>query len=197
MRAFLGLYIDSALLLLNFISYASSVPRGDTYSSTDKSQGSAILPHHPSSRGSYRTHHVSIKPTDALIKRDDDDDLRVRWINIVSGSVPIAAAAHSLQMFYNAILFNTLTQWCTQPPQQVMVMTMGRLQLTMKIVVGSGVRQGIPWAFVRNFARNMLAMTAMGFTGTYDMVYLRVNDLFPSAPADIGVEVRLRFLWNI
>lgn len=132
-----------------------------------------------------------------MMKRNDEhnDGLRVRRIDIVSGSVPIAAAAHALEMFYNAILYNALAPWCSVPPQQALVMTLGPLQLTMNVVFDSGVPRGIPWAFVRNFARNMLAMTARGFTGTFDMYYETDDGLsFNAHLPSLGVEVHLRVL---
>ena len=201
-----GLYIDIVLLFLNALSSAFVLPRGDTHLSLDQSQGLAILPPHRSSQGSFKSHHESLRSTDAMAKRDDEqsDDLRVRSIEILTGSVPIAVAASSLELFYNAILFNALAPWCTRPPQQHLVMTMGPLQLTMTVVVDSGVAQGIPWAFVRNFARNMLGVTALGFTGTYNMCYSRHSESttgfgipFTPATPDLAVEVRLRILWGM
>lgn len=196
-----ALYIDSVLLFLNVLAYAFVLPDGDEHSSPDKSQGPAIMPQHPSSQGSYKGHHVSLRPADAMSKRDDEqsDDLRIRRIDILSSSIPIAVAAHSLELFYHAILYNALAPWSVWPPQQALVMTMGHLQLTMNVVYDGGVRQGIPWAFVRNFARNMIAMTALGFTGTYDMYYSRhpvfpfTNFRFSSNPddPDLGVRVHL------
>lgn len=201
-----GLYIDIVFLFLNALSSAFVFPRDDTHLSLDASQGPAILPPHRSSQGSFKSHHVSLRSTDAMAKRDDEqsDDLRVRSIEILTGSIPIAVAANSLELFYNAILYNALAPWCTRPPQQALVMTMGPLQLTMNVVVDSGVAQGIPWPFVRNFARNMLAMTALGFTGTYDIYYSRHSvsttgfgiPFNPGNP-NLAVEVRLRILWGM
>ena len=133
------------------------------------------------------------------MKRDDElvDDLTVRNIEILTASVPIALAAQSLEFFYNAILYNALTAWSTQLPQRILVLSMGPLRLTMQVVFDAGVGQGIPWAFVQNFARNMVAMTAMGFTGTYDMYYLRGDYGFPLHPPGLGVEVRFRILWGM
>lgn len=189
-------YIDSVLILLNVLAYASMLPRGDKHSSAAKSQSPATLPQHLSSQGSYRSQQLSVMSADAMIKRDDEesDDLRITRIDIKTLSIPIPTAAHSLEMFYNAILFNALAPWCTQPPQQALVMSMGPLQLTMNIAFDNGVPQGIPWPFVRNFARNMLAMTARGFTGTYDMFYMRGDFQFSPDSPPLGVEVRLRIV---
>lgn len=197
-----GFYIDSVLLFLNVLACPPVLRRGDKHPSPDKSQRLAILPHHPLSQGSHTSHYVSFRSAYAMIKRDNDenDDMKIRRIEIVTGSVPIATAAHSLEGFYSAILSNALTSWCNQLPQQALVMTMGPLQLTMNVVVNSGVPQGIPWAFVRNFARNMLAMTSMGFTGSYNMYYSRLMDYelpFNPGVVNIGVEVRLSILWGM
>lgn len=192
-----GFYIDSVLLFFNVLVHASVLPRDDKHSSTDKSQGLAILPQQPSSQSSFKNHHVSLSTADAIIKRDDEqsDPLRIRRIEILTSNIPIATAAQSLEMFYNAILYNALAPWCILAPQQILVMTMGPLKLTMEVVLNGGAPQGIPWAFVRNFARNMLAMTALGFTGTYDMYYgtdfgYFLNPNFRS----LHVEVHLRIL---
>lgn len=117
-----------------------------------------------------------------MITRDDEesDDLRIRTIAIVTGSIPIAAAAQSLEMFYNAILFNALAPWCSQPPQQALVMTMGPLQLTMVVVFNSGVPRGIP--------------------GTYNMYYgtNHGSSVYPHPHTNnLVVEVRLRILWGM
>ncbi|KAL9133219.1 MAG: hypothetical protein Q9175_005603 [Cornicularia normoerica] len=197
-----GFCIDSVLLFLflNVLTYATVLPYGDEHSSPDKSQGAAILPQQPASQGSHKSQHVSLRSAGAMIQRDDEqsDDLRIIRIDIVTGSIPILAAANSLDMFYNAILYNALAPWCSVPPQQTLVITMGHLQLTMNVVFDDGVPRGIPWAFVRNFARNMLGMTAMGFTGTFDMYYATDYGLsFNHDLPNLGVEVRLRIVWGI
>lgn len=200
MRVSLGTYIESTLLFLSVLAYPSVLPRSDEHSSPDKTQNSAILPQYVSGPGSYKSQHVSLRSTDVITRRDDEqgDPLRIRRIVIVTGSVPIAAAAHSFEKFYLAILYNALAPWCSLPPQQGLQMTMGPLQLTMSVVHSYGISQGIPWAFVRNFARNMLAMTALGFTGTFDMYYDTDNGSpFYAQFPNFGVDVRLRVLWGI
>ena len=192
-----GFHVEGLLLLLllNFLAHI------EKSASADKSRGLAILPQHPPSQGSYKSQHVSFRPADVMTKREDEqsDDLWIRRISIMTSSVPIAESARFLDMFYNSILYNALSPWCCQPPQQVLMITLGRLQLTMTVVSDNGVQQGIPWSFVRNFARNMLAMTAAGFTGTYDMYYMRGDASIPVNPflPNFGVEVRLRFLWDV
>lgn len=130
-------------------------------------------------------------------RRDDvlDDDLVARHIQIVTSTVPIADAVNALQVFYNSILYNALAPWGNMEPQVALRMTMGCLELTMEVVSDrTRTRRGIPWAFVRNFARNMLTMTTMGFTGTYDMYYS--TNLGYYFNPDLGVEVHLRVLWG-
>ena len=185
------LYIDIILSFLDVLAHASVLPRDKKLTSRDTSQGvTMVLPQHPSSPSSYKSHHISLRSTKTPSKRDDEqiDRLRVRRIRILTSSVPIASAAYSFEVFYNAILYNALAPWCSSPPQQVLVITMGPVQLTMNVVLDGGFPQGIPWAFVRNFARNMLAMTGLGFTGTYDMYY--------ATETGFSVDVRLRILWG-
>ena len=200
MHVSLGFYIESTLLFLSVLADPSVLPRNDEHLSPDKTQDSAILPQYVSAPGSYKSQHVSLRSTDVITRRDDEqaDALRIRRIVIMTGSVPIAAAAHSLETFYLAILYNALAPWCSIPPQQALQMTMGPLQLTMNVVASEGIAQGVPWAFVRNFARNMLAMTALGFTETFEMYY----DTYDGSPfnahfPNFGVDVRLRILWGM
>ena len=197
-----GFHIDSILLILNALAFTPVLPRDDKRWNPDDSQSFAILSPHRTSQGSYTGRNLSGRSADVMTKRNDeeDDDLRIRRIEIVTASIPVITAAHSLERFYNAILFNALAPWCNRPPQQALVMTLGPLQLTMNVVLNDGVPQGIPWAFVRNFARNMLAMTSLGFTGSYDMYYSRLAD--HGLPSDsnevnLGVEVRLSILWGM
>ena len=200
MHVSLGIYIESTLLFLGVLAYPSVLPRRDEHSRPDEIQASAILPQYVSAPGIYKSQHVSIRSTDAIARRDDEqgDSLRIRRIVIVTASIPIVAAAHSLERFYNAILFNALAPWCSLPPQRSLQMTMGPLQLSMEVVDNYGIPQGIPWAFVRNFARNMLAMTALGFTGTFNMYY-DTDGSFPfnARFLNFGVDVRLRILWGM
>ena len=192
------LYVNSVLLCAKVLAYASFLPRDNKHSSMDKSLMYPNLPQHPSLQGSDKRRDGSVTSTDIIMKRDDNesDDLRVRVVRILTTSVPITTAAHSLEYFYNAILLNALNPWCSQPPQQVLFITMGPLQLSMTILFDGGVRQGIPWDFVRNFARNMRAVTALGFTGTYDMYYARQYGVSLSGPG-LVVEVRFRILWRV
>lgn len=136
--------------------------------------------------------------TGKFVRRDDesDDDLVARHIEIMTTMVPIADAANALQNFYNSVLYEALHAWANLEPQLALRMTMGCLELTIVVVLDrSRVPRGIPWAFVRNFAWNMLTMTRMGFLGTYDIYYSTVAGYHLSA--DFGIDVRLRVLRGI
>lgn len=128
-------------------------------------------------------------------KRNDDeeDDLRIRHISILTTTVPLFAAVHDLDTFYNAILYNALASWINMPPQLALSISFGCLQLKMSVAVNYGPPRGIPWAFVRNFARNMLVMTRGGFAGTYDMYYSSIHGAFRP---EFSVEVSLRICWK-
>lgn len=183
------------LLLLNVPASASVLLGIDKHLTADNTRGPAMLPQHLSFQGSYKGPHVPLRPTDTMIKRDDEqrDDLWVRRINILTNCIPYTSAAPVLELFYRTLLFHTLESWHTRPPQPHLTLTMGRLQLTMTVVLDLDAPQPIPWAFVRNFAINMMAMTAMGFTGTYDMYYMT-----PPNPhlRSLAVEVRFGILWD-
>lgn len=200
MRISLFILMESILLFLIVLAYPSILSRSDEHLGPDETQDSAILPQYASALASYKSQHISLRSTDAISRRNDDqsDPLRIGRIVILTGSVPIAAAAHSLEKFYLAILSNALASWCSLPPQPVLQITMGPLQLTMNVVGNNGIPQGIPWVFVRNFARNMLAMTALGFTGTFDMYYDTDDSLpFNAHFLNFGVDVGLRVLWGM
>ena len=201
MHVSLAFCIESALLLPFAMTYAFNPPGGAQHSSPHRSQVAAILPQHlPSLGRDPESDYVQLKSADGIVKRDNeqDDDLWIRGINLQTSHIPITAAAYSLERFYNAILSNALNAWGSMEPQQSLMMTMGPLQLSMHVVLDSRVTQGIPWAFVRNFARNMLAVTSMGFTGTYDMYFTRFNTfgtLFSSPLPNLGVHVVFRVSW--
>lgn len=128
-------------------------------------------------------------------KRDEyeADELTIGSIRILSSSVPIQTAVQSLELFYNQILYNARVHWIGIEPQFTLQLNVGCLQLTMSIAFNHGVVRGIPWSFVRNFARNMLVMTRSGFTGTYNMLYLSRNGAFNPV---FGVDVSFRVLWE-
>lgn len=132
-------------------------------------------------------------------KRDDNEEdyLRVRQITIFTSTVPIISATHHLDFFYNTILYNALTTWAEMPAQPILCFSLGCLRLTISVVCNPGPPRGIPWAFVRNLARNMIVMTRAGFAGTYMMHYWPVNGMVGGffVPA-FCVEVRLEVRWE-
>ena len=109
--------------------------------------------------------------------------------------MPLVNAAEALLSFYNNILLQTLNPWANEEPQLALTISMGHLELTMAVVPDSSRNfQGIPWSFVRTFARDMVIMTCAGFTGTFVMQFS--TDRGYNAIPDLTVEVRLRILWH-
>lgn len=191
-----GHSINIVILLLNISEYAFAL-RSDKHSRPGKIQNLAILPQHPSSRISDDKPSVSSPWAGPMIKRDNEqDDLTVRRITVLTSSVPVPAATRFFEVFYRTLLYHTLDIWSRQPPQHQLVLRMGHLQLTMNVMFSWGPPQAIPWAFVVDFARNMLTMTGLGFAGTYDMYYTRGDHWRWHDFGNLGVEVHLRFLWG-
>ena len=124
---------------------------------------------------------------------DEDDDLVIKTIEILTSTVPVWEAARSFERFYTTILYNVLAHWANTPLQSRIVVEMGCLQLTMTVAFDHEMPRGIPWTFVTNFARNMLAVTRCGFVGTYNMQYA---SMFGPFRPEFGVEVRLRVRWE-
>ena len=119
---------------------------------------------------------------------DEDDDLRIRGMEILTIAVPIWRAAGSLEFFYSTVFHNALGPWASLPLQSRLVVQMGCLQLTMTASFGFGVPRGIPWSFVRNFSRNMVMLTRLGFIGTYVQWY---SSVFGGFNPQLGVQVQL------
>lgn len=142
--------------------------------------------------------HDHLSPIDySISKRDDNEEdfLRVRQINIFTSTFPIISATRFLDFFYNSILYNALTTWAEIPPPPTLTFCLGYLRLTMTVVCNPGPPRGIPWAFVRNFARNMIVMTRVGFAGTYMMHYWPANGVVgglyvPEFCVEVKLEVR-------
>lgn len=136
-------------------------------------------------------------------KRNDeeDDDLRARRIEIMTITVPLPTASHALEYFYAHILLNALAPWANVPPAPNLVFTLGCLELTMNVLSNHGPARGISWAFVRNFARNMIAMTRRGFVGTYRMYYSSIYGTYYCPQMAVEVELRIRAdrvgSWNV
>lgn len=130
-----------------------------------------------------------------LTKRtdNDDDDLRIRYVQILTSTVPILSAARELDRLYNNILYNALVLWASIPLSQRLTFRMGCLELTMHVGFSRGTPRSIPWAFVRNFCRNMLAATRTGFVGTYRMSFASI---FGEWNPELRIEVELRIRWE-
>ena len=129
-----------------------------------------------------------------IVKRfndNDDDDLRIATVVVLTSTVPIWSAARALESFYTSILSHAMGPWANLRLLPRLDVDFGCLLLTMRVITGDrSPRRGIPWIFVRNFARNMLTMTRLGFTGTYSILYLSVIG------PDLGVVVELRVRWE-
>ena len=162
----------TALLLFNASVAAWGLPSRGSAKVSGKGQSVRGLPLFPSLTRGQTENHLSSEQTVSLGERSDDaNDLVVQQINIRTSTIPVVHAAHFLEHFYNSILYNALAPWSTMEPQLRLRMTMGSLELTMMVAFNAGgTPRGIPWSFVRDFARNMLVMTRMGFTGTYEYV---------------------------
>lgn len=65
--------------------------------------------------------------------------------------------------------------------QRELWVTIGNLRLCFVSL------NGIPWSFVASFAAKMINATLLGYTGTYDIMYLD-----PENPQESGVLVWLR-----
>lgn len=176
-----------------FVQTALSIPPiSESYGRVQR-LGHSRSPQDSRSVYSQFEHHGNPQPMAVArsSKRDDDeeDDLRVRHIDILTTTIPLVEATHGLEVFYNFILYNALETWINTPPQLALSISLGCLQVRMSVIWNDGPPRGIPWAFVRNFARNMLAMTRCGFAGTYDMYYSSI----PGARRPVrSVQVSLR-----
>ena len=112
--------------------------------------------------------------------------LRIDHIQVHSMTVPVMQAASALSMFYAIVLQECASKWAHLPPLYVMRITNGFFALELYSSTGP-----VPWALVAEVASNMLAVTARGFTGTYDIWYedKRIMTM------GIGVLVKFR-IWN-
>ena len=184
--------VVACLLLQTALNFPSTSP---SYERTKGLKGTLIpqASKSPLSRSKDHEHpHKLVLARSGKRNDDEEDDLRIRRIDLLTSTVPISEAAHDLEIFYNSVLYNAIAVWVDMPPQLTLSMSLGCLQLRMSVVMNLGPPRGIPWAFVRNFARNMLVMTRTGFAGTYVMYYSSIRDAF--AP-EFGVEVELRVFW--
>ena len=130
-------------------------------------------------------------PTDATIKRDDeqDDGLSIRGIQDCEWRRSCRSRS-PLPSYPTRSLFGMLGILGASV-SSVLVITMGCLQLTLTVVLDSGVPRGIPWAFVRNFARKMRAMTGLGFPRSNDVAIVVKTHQNPHAYSLISLSYSL------
>ena len=92
--------------------------------------------------------------------------LQIHHMKVRSMAVPVIRAASALTVFYSIVLRECVSKWAHIPPLYVVRITNGFFALELYSTTSP-----IPWALVAEVASNMLAVTEMGFTGTYDIWY--------------------------
>lgn len=93
-------------------------------------------------------------------------DLQIHRVKIYQMAVPIQLAYTQLSNFYFSVLLACSTNWVKLPPQDVLRIVQGPFQMTLRSTGGT-----IPWSLIGEIAFNMQAVTVLGFTGTYDLLY--------------------------
>lgn len=111
--------------------------------------------------------------------------LQIHHMQLHSMTVPVIQAASALAFFYSNILRECASKWTHNPPVYVLRITNGFFALELR-----STSSPVPWALVAEVASNMLAVTEMGFTGTYDIWYRDQRFMM----SGIGVMVRFR-IW--
>ena len=107
-------------------------------------------------------------------------DVQIHRIKIYQMAVPIQFAYIHLSNFYSRVFQECNIHWAKLPPQQVLRIVQGPFLMTVRSTEGP-----IPWSLISEIAINMQAVTAIGFTGTYDLLY--TDDL----TSDVTVEFRI------
>lgn len=97
--------------------------------------------------------------------------------------VPIQIAANCLWLFYAAVERQARGPWSTHPPQRELWVRLGNLRICFVSL------NEIPWSFVASFAAKMINATLLGYTGTYDIVYMDPED-----PEYSGIMIWLRVI---
>ena len=92
--------------------------------------------------------------------------LQIHHMEIRSLVSPILHAAASLYAFYFSLYHECVSNWIHITPLYSLRITYGYFSFTMYSTGGP-----IPWALVAEVAGNMMMLTRMGFTGTYDIWY--------------------------
>jgi hypothetical protein len=120
-------------------------------------------------RSVYRTiPQLQRNVTPWLNKRTDN--FQIHHMKIHQMVIPIRFAANYLCQFYSRVLRDCLTHWVHAQPVPVFSITLGPFEMTFRSTLGP-----VPWSLVSEVAFNMLSVTALGFTGTYDMWYTDIQ----------------------
>jgi hypothetical protein len=99
-----------------------------------------------------------------------NSNLQIDHMKIYQMVIPIRFAANYLFHFYSRVLRECLTHWVHVQPVPEFSITLGPFEMTLRSTLGP-----VPWSLVSEVAVNMLAVTALGFTGTYDMWYTDIQ----------------------
>lgn len=108
--------------------------------------------------------------TPQLAKRTGN--LQIDQMIIHQMVIPIRFASNYLSQFYYKVLRDCLTQWIHDQPVPAFSITFGPFEMTLRSTLGP-----VPWSLVSEVAMNMLAVTSLGFTGTYDMWYTDIHHI--------------------
>lgn len=103
--------------------------------------------------------------------------------------IPIRFASMYLFQFYSKVIRECLTQWAHDQPVPAFSITFGPFEMTLRSNLGP-----VPWSLVSEVAMNMLAVTSLGFTGTYDMWY---TDLHRISVVAVAFRIRPDVLANL
>lgn len=128
--------------------------------------------------------HGDMATHPSLLKRAHS--LQIHHMQLRSITVPVIQAASALSIFYSIVLRECTSRWAHLPPLYVLRITNGFFALELYSTTSP-----VPWALIAEVASNMLAVTEMGFTGTYDIWYTDRGIM----RSGIGVLVKFR-IWN-
>ncbi len=99
-----------------------------------------------------------------------------------AASLPIQPAAWALTNLYASMLVQAQSTWRKGPPQNIVPLVFGQIQLIMICP-----EKPIQWQIVENFASEMLRITGEGWTGTYQL-------LLSQAAEDVSIGIELTIL---
>ena len=173
------------LVLLILLAIPSVTPDALFHRSKDSNFKRLLLQYSAQrSRHDRYLSHGGMTAHPALSKRAHS--LQIHHMQLHSMTVPVIQAASALSIFYSIILRECASRWAHIPPLYVMRITNGFFALELYSTT-----HPVPWALVAEVASNMLAVTEMGFTGTYDIWYADRRLM----RTGIGVLVKFR-IWN-